>query len=295
VKQAGHDALRLLQAQWVLGEMRADHVPRICTDLLVDGYDTQSLRVLAGLTGVEIERVADLLPRMFREMGLVQPTRVQAAWCIAQNIARDILSGNVTPSDGAWMIGNFGATFDPLFPSLSIFIGLLSESDDDPEHREQYETDIRERALLLIATGPPSEPGTGSEVDRLVQLARQQTLAGYPDMRAVAAALAAKTPGGHVLPEKRAPRWAAIGSHNDHPVLLLHTVLPFGFVRQEYRRYVQSVIDEAGIQLADVASADARQLSVTRETLDTLADRKTAVPEPIGWLSANQVRTLTEG
>jgi len=293
VKQPGHYSLRLLQAQWILGEARADLVPGICGDLLVDGYDTESLRVLASLTGAETERVADLLPRLFHEMDMGQPTGVQAAWCVAQSIARDIISGTVTPADGAWEIGHFGTTFDPLFPSLSIFIGLWSEWNDDVERRQQYESDIREEALRLLATGPPSEPGTGSEIDRLVQLAKQQTLAGRPNMPAAAERLIRKIPAGHILSENRGERWIAIGSHNDRQVLVLHTTLPFGFIRPEYRRYVDSVADELGIQLADIASADTRQLSVTPETLATLASGEIVRPGPIDWLSADQVRELT--
>jgi len=53
------------------------------------------------------------------------------------------------------------------------------------------------------------------------------------------------------------------------------------------------VADELGIQLADIASADTRQLSVTPETLATLASGEIVRPGPIDWLSADQVRELT--
>src|SRR5256885_1700722 len=226
--------------------MRADQVPAICSDLLVDGYDTPLLRILAGLSGLEVERVPDLLRRLFDELGLEPPTPVQAAWCIAQNTARDIVSGTVTPSDGARAIGEFASDFDPLWPSLRIFIGLSSEWDSQPEQRQAYESEIREEAARLIALRPPSEPGTDSELDRLVQIAKEQKIAGHYDMPAVAEGLVKKTPGGRIL-DGRGHRWITIASHNDRQVLLLHATLPFGFIRPEYRHFVQSVADEAGI------------------------------------------------
>jgi hypothetical protein len=262
--------------------------------LLVQGYDTQSLRVLAGLTRAEEDRVVDLLPGLFRELGMARPTRVQATWCLVQNLARDIVSGKVTAADGAWAIGNFGTSSDPLFPSLRIFVGLSSEWDGDPERQEEYESEIRQQALGLLATEPPSEPGTGSEVDRLVQLANQKRILDRPNMQAEAQRFAGKIAAGHRMPENREQRWIAIASH-DRLVLLLHTTLPFGFIRWEYRRDVEVVADQAGIQLVDVASVDARQLSITHGALETLAGGEIDVSAPIDWLSANQVRKLTEG
>jgi hypothetical protein len=294
VKQPGDDSLHLLQAQWVLGETRADQVPRICTDLLVQGYDTESLRLLAGLTRAEEDRVVDLLPGLFRELGMARPSRVQATWCLVQNLARDIVSRKVNAADGAWAIGNFGTGSDPLFPSLRIFIGLSSEWDGDPERQEEYESEIRQQALRLLKTEPPSEPGTGSEVDRLVQLANQKQILDRPNMQAEAHRFAGKIPAGHRVRENREQRWIAIESH-DRLALLLHATLPFGFIRWEYRREVEVAADQAGIQLVDIASVDARQLSITHETLEILAGGEIDVPGPIDWLSANEVRKLTEG
>ena len=287
---------RLLQAQWILGETRPEQVPDVCTHLLAAGFDTPSLRVLANLTRAELERVAELLPNLFREMGMGQPTLIQAAWRIAQNAARDILAGRVTPYEGARTIGDFGSRFEPLFPSLSIFIGLWSEWGDDPGHRQEYESDIRSQAMRLVAEAAPTERGTGSEVDRLVQLAKEQTEAGPPrDMSTAAKLFAGKIPAGHILPNDPRHHWTAIGSHNDRLVLLLHAKLPFGFIRPEYRGYIGSVSVAVDIQLAEVASAEAAQLSLTRETLKVLAGREVTLPHHIGWLSANQVRDLTQG
>jgi hypothetical protein len=94
--------------------------------------------------------------------------------------------------------------------------------------------------------------------------------------------------------ENREQRWIAIESH-DRLALLLHATLPFGFIRWEYRRDVEVAADQAGIQLVDIASVDARQLSITHETLEILAGGEIDVPGPIDWLSANEVRKLTEG
>jgi len=152
MRPANNAPVAVLQATWVLGDTRPESVPGICTDLLLAGYDSPSLRVLAGLTNAELERVRELLPQLFNELGLEQPTAVAAAWRVAQETARELLADRLAPYDAARSIGDLGTRFDPLFPLVKHFIGLWSEWDDDPQHRKEYESDIRAAAQELVVT-----------------------------------------------------------------------------------------------------------------------------------------------
>jgi hypothetical protein len=286
----------VLLARWLLGEVRPESVPAICTDLLLAGYDTPSLRVLAGLTKAELERVRELLPQLFNELGLERPTEVAAAWRVAQQTAQELLADRLAPYDAARSIGDLGTRFAPLFPLLNHFIGLWSEWDDDARHRKEYEYDIRAAAQELVSTPPPAEPGMGSELDRMVMAAKQQAHPSPPpDMASAIAGIVESIPAGRIVSKGPASsNWTAVGSHNDRVVLLLHRALPFALVRPEYRHFVQAPISAAGIRAAEMSSADAAELSVRQESLEILAGHQLRPGIAKGWLSANEIRELSD-
>ncbi len=61
----------LLAAQWITGDLYADAMPGIAADLLEAGYDTPSLRRLAGETSIKTWADADpLVSKVFCELGL---------------------------------------------------------------------------------------------------------------------------------------------------------------------------------------------------------------------------------
>jgi hypothetical protein len=296
MRPADDAPVAVLQATWVLGDTRPESVPGICTDLLLAGYDSPSLRVLAGLTNAELERVRELLPQLFNELGLEQPTAVAAAWRVAQETARELLADRLAPYDAARSIGDLGTRFDPLFPLVKHFIGLWSEWDDDPQHRKEYESDIRAAAQELVVTPSPPEPGAGSDLDRMVMAAREEAQrSSPPDISGAVAGLVDSIPAGRIVSKGRGgATWTAIGSHNDRVVLLLHRVLPFAFVRPEYRGFVQPHIAAASIQAAEMSSADAAELSIKQETLEILAGHQLRQGVAAAWLSANEIRELTD-
>jgi hypothetical protein len=287
-------ALLALQAQWALGQIWPERVPAQCTDLLLAGYDTPSLRVLAGLTVAELGRVNELLPRLFDELGLERPSDTVAGWRVAQETARTLLAEQVGPYDAARSIGDLATRFPPLFPFLSQFIGLWSEWDDDPRHRPEYEGDIRAAASELITAAPPPQPGTGSEIDHLVALAEQHAQDPSRNTQGAIALALQAVPAGHSLPWREASStWTLIGSHHDRVVLMLHHALPFAFVRREYRRFIEPVIASAHIHVAEVSSMDARELSIKNESLEALAGHKLESQGEPRWLSASDIYELT--
>src|SRR5258708_4945359 len=114
MRPADNAPVAFLQATWVLGDTRPESVPGICTDLLLAGYDSPSLRVLAGLTNAELERVRELLPQLFNELGLEQPTAVAAAWRVAQEAPPEPPPPPLGPDDAARSIRHPGHKARPV-------------------------------------------------------------------------------------------------------------------------------------------------------------------------------------
>lgn len=68
----------------------------------------------------------------------------------AITIAQQILRGDVEPYQGAAAIWRQMAEDDAEYPAeLRVFVGLASEWQDHPEHREALDNDIRDEARQL--------------------------------------------------------------------------------------------------------------------------------------------------
>ena len=75
----------------------------------------------------------------------------------AVGIARQIIDGKIAPYPGAariWAL--FAELEDPYPEDIRAFVGLASEWQDAPEHREAYEADIRDEARRFCAKPPCS-------------------------------------------------------------------------------------------------------------------------------------------
>ncbi|SES23623.1 hypothetical protein SAMN04487983_103754 [Streptomyces sp. yr375] len=96
-------AARSLQdhaALWRMAEIDATDVVDAACEALVAGLDSPGLRILAGLTRAEAYyEVADLLPAVLEELGLVFPPlgSVTGQEASARAAARRLLAGELTP------------------------------------------------------------------------------------------------------------------------------------------------------------------------------------------------------
>lgn len=71
--------------------------------------------------------------------------------CLALEIAEQICAGTTDPYGGAVRIWTaVREAHDEDFDELKAFIGLASEWQDDPSHRELIASDIRDEALKLL-------------------------------------------------------------------------------------------------------------------------------------------------
>jgi hypothetical protein len=88
-------------ASFVFGWPSAERLPGAAIEALEDGYDTPSLRQLAGAEGRDYESIRKLLLRAMSELGVAMPSLSEAGIWSARRIARDILDGHISPYDGA--------------------------------------------------------------------------------------------------------------------------------------------------------------------------------------------------
>ncbi len=137
-------------AAWLaLGKLKSEDAIAAASSALDRGVYSESLGLLLYEEAVWSE-VGPLFTRALGELGIAVPTREQALLTLARQYARRIVSGAVTPYEGAariwWDIANEpGAD-----KSLLTFVGLASEWEDDKAHRAQYEADIMDEARQLL-------------------------------------------------------------------------------------------------------------------------------------------------
>ena len=84
----------LVAAQLVLGAIASERVPWWAACWLVDGYDGEALRQLAGLGVGDNREIGDLLPLALAEMSVELPSSESAAATVSfDHVARMCLSG----------------------------------------------------------------------------------------------------------------------------------------------------------------------------------------------------------
>jgi len=135
--------LEIATALWRVGEIRTDQLPRIACDLLSTGLDNNELRMLAGLTAINIERAPELFEKIIDDTGYSVMPVVQATRIFLQFVAKKIVSGEIEPYQGARLIfavvvragvGDFHDA-DP-------FIYAADEYEERPEDRKFFEAKI---------------------------------------------------------------------------------------------------------------------------------------------------------
>ncbi|UWZ84971.1 hypothetical protein [Occallatibacter riparius] len=92
-------SLQMFVARFVCGDIHGEDTAAIALDLLEAGYDTPSLRRLAGETQVHCDRDAvELMERITKEAGFPVPFPVQQArMLVSRQIARLVIAGEREP------------------------------------------------------------------------------------------------------------------------------------------------------------------------------------------------------
>jgi len=127
--------LEIEAANIVLGLTITDTLPNVAERALMDGYDSPSLRILAGLTKSEVtEEAIPYFKKALSELGVSLPLKRDAVLLLANQVAKQILQGNIKPYEGAKKIWKLELILESNqdFHDLDPFIYTASEWEDRP-------------------------------------------------------------------------------------------------------------------------------------------------------------------
>ena len=91
----------LILAAWSLDLLRSEELPEAAMILMESGFDSPSLRVMAGQQRPTIREVGTLFDDCLTELDLELPAREVAAICLGQFYAGEIVSGRMEAFSGA--------------------------------------------------------------------------------------------------------------------------------------------------------------------------------------------------
>lgn len=148
-----------LSALRFLGMVGPDEVVDWATRAMAEGDGSETTAKLADLPSTSSDEIDAQLTKLAGELDVPEMTEARAGLLIAAGIARELGVGLRQPIDAAreiWRLANLAPSAEP---RLRVFIGLASEWEDDLEHRDLYEEEIRAEALTLgVLTAHDCDP-----------------------------------------------------------------------------------------------------------------------------------------
>ena len=143
--------LKLAASKCALGLLRPDDLVQVGVQALKHGFDSPSLRILAGLNASEVEEARRMFDRALSELDLEVPSKRDAVVNLAREIAKEILAGTTEAYYGAKRIWDLTlhASSEEL-PELDSFVYAASEWDDRPEDRVTFEEGVIAAARDLV-------------------------------------------------------------------------------------------------------------------------------------------------
>jgi hypothetical protein len=95
----------ILPSEYVLNNIRIRKLPNIALTALGNGYDCESLRILAGLEGkAEEYEIRQYFEKSLRELGISIPTKEQAIILLSNNVAQRIVLRDISEYDGGKLL-----------------------------------------------------------------------------------------------------------------------------------------------------------------------------------------------
>jgi hypothetical protein len=135
-------------ARFRLGLLSGEDLPDVAAAMLQNGFDSQALREVAGLTQPTLRDAGDTFARALSAAGMAQNSRDEDVRLVVSDAVRAIAEGEVTPYAGAAILHAMWLGLD--CPELlGEFIYLEDEWSDHPEDREAIEEEIVAAARRL--------------------------------------------------------------------------------------------------------------------------------------------------
>lgn len=137
------------QSLWVLDLLDAAQLPDVGVKALEVGMDSRALRMLASLMQDEVDEAPKLFEEALKELSMPLLDRPNAARICAKAISMKILSGELSPQDGANRLWDVSIkVHSPNFHDLDTFIYAASEISSRPEDLEFFNREIVKEAEL---------------------------------------------------------------------------------------------------------------------------------------------------
>jgi hypothetical protein len=130
--------------------MLSEDLPEVGHRALSAGFDSPSLRNLAGLNAAQHDEARDCFHRALDELCVTRPTRQDAVMRLAREVAQSIVAGSVSAHEGAVRIFELSILADEVDVSLHTFVYAVSEWDDRPDDRHLFEAGIQAAARMLV-------------------------------------------------------------------------------------------------------------------------------------------------
>lgn len=147
-------------AFFLLDSLTSAQMVAVAERLLVAGYDSPSLRILAGETQPLASECMLLFRRAMSELNIQMPDRLGAVRTVIKAIAQMILDGNLPPQEGAativsWVLefGEADKELGRIMASFDLLDIAMEEAGTGPcqrASRAEVERLIREEARKLV-------------------------------------------------------------------------------------------------------------------------------------------------
>lgn len=135
-------------ARYVVKQVHDEDLPGIAADALEAGYDSPTLRRLAGFEDMlDYLTLRRLLKQSLEELNITLPSYEQGAMIHARSIAREVLEGRLTPLQGAEHFARHFCEMEEFY----VFVGLDDQYGFDEYNRESIIQNIIDEFRKLVA------------------------------------------------------------------------------------------------------------------------------------------------
>ncbi|GGI00417.1 hypothetical protein GCM10007170_37510 [Arthrobacter liuii] len=142
--------MRLMFLRDQVGLVPSENYPDVAADLLVEGYDSPTLRELAGHLRNDPRGAADLWVQVREELGKPYEDDGEARRALVRHWLQQIVAGVLEPYNGANLI--LGHAWHELGQpaELNYLVVLRDDWDDMPQSREDISNKIVETAHEVL-------------------------------------------------------------------------------------------------------------------------------------------------
>ncbi len=139
---------QLAMTRW--GMCSPDEVVGWATTKVAEGFDQEFLIEVAMLRSPSRSEVTSGLSRLLLETRVAVPSASDLADLAISQLVRRIASREVDPVVGARRIRQITLDLPSVNDNVMQFIGMLSEWEDDNEHRDEYASAVLQAARVYV-------------------------------------------------------------------------------------------------------------------------------------------------